>query len=450
MKLQKSGNNKLKILTKINENKYLFYLVLFGIFGVMFVLNHYTLYAADDYSYMYSFATQKKITSVWEIFPSMYAHAQTMNGRLIAHFFVQLFLLLPALIFDIINTIIFIMFVLILYKYLFWNGKINVLALIAIFALVWYFVPAFGQTMFWLDGSCNYLWGCTFSLYYLYPFIKILRNEKVLESNWKKILFVICGLAMGDYLETASFGTIILAILLLVAYKFVNKKAVPIWWIGSIVTMLVGFLLMMTSPGTMKNKVATSGLRGYVDNFINAMDMYMECLSILVIVLIVMIVCSIAAGYWKQSLLAIFFLMASLITNFMHTVASYYPPRNMFSSAIFLIVGVLILTKDLWDKKEGILITCGCWVLLIYFSAQFVHGSWDIYNTYEKCVSRDTIAHEQIEEGERNLSLPLIATKTKYAALYGLNDLNTEEADVWSNTSLARYYDVDSVIGILE
>ena len=173
----------MKTLRKMNGNKYLFYLLVAGIFGIMFLLNHYTFYAADDYSYMNSFATHKKIQTVWDIFPSMYAHAKGMNGRLVAHFFVQLFLLLPSGIFDVVNAVIFTMLILILYRYLFWNKKRNALALVSIFGLVWYFAPAFGQTMLWLDGSCNYLWGCTFSLYYLYPFMKLAKNEKVMEGS---------------------------------------------------------------------------------------------------------------------------------------------------------------------------------------------------------------------------------------------------------------------------
>lgn len=47
----------MKTLRKMNGNKYLFYLLVAGIFGIMFLLNHYTFYAADDYSYMNSFAT---------------------------------------------------------------------------------------------------------------------------------------------------------------------------------------------------------------------------------------------------------------------------------------------------------------------------------------------------------------------------------------------------------
>ena len=58
----------MKTLRKMNGNKYLFYLLVAGIFGIMFLLNHYTFYAADDYSYMNSFATHKKIQTVWDIF----------------------------------------------------------------------------------------------------------------------------------------------------------------------------------------------------------------------------------------------------------------------------------------------------------------------------------------------------------------------------------------------
>ena len=56
----------------------------------------------------------------------------------------------------------------------------------------------------------------------------------------------------------------------------------------------------MTAPGTLKNKVATSGLHGYVDNFINAMDLYVEHLLILLLILIVLIVCSVILEWYKK------------------------------------------------------------------------------------------------------------------------------------------------------
>ena len=440
----------MKTLRKMNGNKYLFYLLVAGIFGIMFLLNHYTFYAADDYSYMNSFATHKKIQTVWDIFPSMYAHAKGMNGRLVAHFFVQLFLLLPSGIFDVVNAVLFTMLILILYRYLFWNKKRNALALVSIFGLVWYFAPAFGQTMLWLDGSCNYLWGCTFSLYYLYPFMKLAKNEKVMEGKIQKILFLVAGFAMGDYLETASFGTIVLAVLLLAYHRWMKKEKIPVWGMGSVLTMLAGFLFMMTAPGTLKNKVATSGLHGYVDNFINAMDLYVEHLLILLLILIVLIVCSVILEWYKKTWIALFFLAASLITNFMHTVASYYPERNMLSSALFLIVGILIMVEEFWHRKIGIAVTCSCWILLVFFTVQFFHGSWDIYNTYAKCMARDRLAKEQIAAGEKNLTLPVVIPETEYAALKGLADLDAADRYAWNNAAMAAYYQVESIIGVAE
>ena len=105
--------------------------------------------------------------------------------------------------------------------------------------------------------------------------------------------------AMGDYLETASFGTIVLAVLLLAYHRWMKKEKIPVWGMGSVLTMLAGFLFMMTAPGTLKNKVATSGLHGYVDNFINAMDLYVEHLLILLLILIVLIVCSVILEWYK-------------------------------------------------------------------------------------------------------------------------------------------------------
>lgn len=131
--------------------------------------------------------------------------------------------------------------------------------------------------------------------------MKLAKNEKVMEGKIQKILFLVAGFAMGDYLETASFGTIVLAVLLLAYHRWMKKEKIPVWGMGSVLTMLAGFLFMMTAPGTLKNKVATSGLHGYVDNFINAMDLYVEHLLILLLILIVLIVCSVILEGYKKT-----------------------------------------------------------------------------------------------------------------------------------------------------
>ena len=80
------------------------------------------------------------------------------------------------------------------------------------------------------------------------------------------------------------------------------------------------------------------------------------------------------------------------------------------------------MVEEFWHRKIGIAVTCSCWILLVFFTVQFFHGSWDIYNTYAKCMARDRLAKEQIAAGEKNLTLPVVIPETEYAALKGLAD----------------------------
>lgn len=74
----------------------------------MLALNILSPYHGDDFAYNFSFATGERIASFADIFPSLASHAHSMNGRLVAHFFVHLFTLFPTVVFDIVNSVVFI------------------------------------------------------------------------------------------------------------------------------------------------------------------------------------------------------------------------------------------------------------------------------------------------------------------------------------------------------
>ena len=136
----------------------------FFIFVVMLILNSLTPLCTDDYVYSYSFAEGKideyiKIDNILYIFPSMYNHAFTQNGRLVAHFFTQFFLMYSKILFNIINSLVFVTLVVLIYRMCVIHKKKNNILVWFVAALIWYFVPYLGQTCMWLDGSCNYLWG---------------------------------------------------------------------------------------------------------------------------------------------------------------------------------------------------------------------------------------------------------------------------------------------------
>ena len=86
------------------------------ILGLMLYCNLHTGLMADDYSYSFSLSNGQRITNVSQIFDSMRAHRQLVNGRVITHSFVQLFLMIPHVIFDIVNSLVFILEILMVLK----------------------------------------------------------------------------------------------------------------------------------------------------------------------------------------------------------------------------------------------------------------------------------------------------------------------------------------------
>ena len=99
--------NKSGTFDRVNRSRVTVTAVCLGIFLVMLVCNLWTDLVADDYRYFFSYADESRIESVADIFPSMAAHRHIMNGRVAAHFLVQFFLLLPPIVFKLINPLVY-------------------------------------------------------------------------------------------------------------------------------------------------------------------------------------------------------------------------------------------------------------------------------------------------------------------------------------------------------
>ena len=96
----------MKYKTLSPEQKLILWLFL-TLFMVILVLTALTPMLADDYSYSFSYADRSRISSLSDILRSLQAHRDTMNGRMTAHFFAHLFLLLPKPVFSVCNALVF-------------------------------------------------------------------------------------------------------------------------------------------------------------------------------------------------------------------------------------------------------------------------------------------------------------------------------------------------------
>ena len=88
------------------------------------------------------------------------------------HFLTTLFSFMPKHIFDILNTFAYMAATYLIYAICNVKKKHNLSLYISIHALLWFCVPDYGQVMFWMCGSANYLWASLPVLLMIYVYLR--------------------------------------------------------------------------------------------------------------------------------------------------------------------------------------------------------------------------------------------------------------------------------------
>ena len=242
-------------LYKLNSSRLSMIAVLIGIFLIMLFCNFNTDLVADDYMYCFSFADNSRIDSLADIFPSMAAHRHSMNGRVVAHFMVQLFLMLPKAVFNIFNAAFFTALVWLIYYIARRDRKNNALLLMCCFGLIWVLQPEFGQVYLWLDGSVNYLWCAVACLAWLIPWLRHFLGE-LRFSLPTQALYIVFSVVVGAFSENASVALIFMAMLFIFLEAVWQKRKIEKWMLISLLAAFVGFMYMMLAPAESVNKSA--------------------------------------------------------------------------------------------------------------------------------------------------------------------------------------------------
>lgn len=414
----------------------------------IFTCNILTDLCADDYGYFINFATKERIRTVWEIFPSMAAHAHKMNGRLVAHFLVQLFLLLPLWIFKILNTAAFMVQLVLIYKISGAGKKYGAAVFLAAFGMLWIFQPAFGQVNLWLDGSFNYLWSLMFGLAFLLPYIRVFNNQKEIENKAAKILFVLLGFLAGAYLENASAAVIFAAAVLIILIKIYKKKRLPICYYLSAAASVCGYLFMMSAPAEHTNKSAEFAFKTLLDNFVFALKIFKGFAALFVIFALLLVLALLSRKNIDKIILSLTFFVSAMCSNFIMIFASYYPERCAFAPVVFLTASNALLLSVVLESAYKVWPLCISAVLAAFTVYYAAIGLTDIYRTHKAITANNEYIIECREQGILDIELPMVKAKTKYSVVNGLKYLDTGEREIWPNNSISKYYGINSVIGV--
>ena len=437
-------------MKNIKQSKIISVILLCIIFLLLLLCNSFTQEIADDYNYHFSWSSHQRITNVFEIFDSMRVHAIETNGRVVAHFFVQLFEMLPKIVFNLINSAMFVALIAVIYRMATSKERNNYL-LAAIFGAVWFFSPAFGQVYLWLDGACNYLWAAVFALFYLLPFVNDLLFDKPIKSPVIKVLMVIAALPVGALSENGSAAVIGMMVLFLLAIRFIRRRKFTLWGVLSVVSALVGFYLMAKAPGTTKNKSVGLNLGLLRENFVNSLEVLRTIEILLIVFLVLLVICCICKINRERLWCSLILFAGAIASNFVMVVAAYYPARSLIFTTIFMIAATAILAQFVFENiKYKTVMSCTCAVLMLYTAYYVCIGVNDMYLSNSKLYENEVYIEKCKSEGIMDIKLPMVPSYTKYSAVNGLMYLSTESPEDWPNGIMAKYYGVDSIIGYWE
>ncbi len=422
-------------------------IIIAAIYLFMLVCNFLTPMLVDDYTYVYSFVDGSEMDSVFDIFPSIVAHASKMNGRHVAHFFAQLFLFIPQIIFKLLNPAVFCLLLYIIAKIA--SKEVQIKSLALGFGLIFVFEPVFGQVNLWLDGACNYLFSYAVCLLWLFSFISEYENGEKNRPAYLKILIVLLGFFAGGWNENVSAATIFMA-LLVIAVMFIKHRKVKLELWLSLAFAAVGFLLMALAPAESANKISGMDFGMLRENIVIATKMLTEITPLILLYTALLTVSFMTSGVTDKNIIATVLALGGLASNYIMIVAAYYHERSAAYTAVLFAAGCVVLCRSLWDAGAKKLVACVISLTLVGCAYFAVIGTNDIYLSW-----RDAKANEEYliachDSGKRSAEIVWIHGETKYSPVYGMKYIDVNDPTSWPNYNMSKYYGLDVIYGRME
>ena len=413
------------------------------VFLCMFFLTALTPKYADDFAYSFSFVTDQRITSFFQIFPSMSIHRELLNGRVVPHFLVQLFLMLPKVVFSILNA--FNVGLLLWLSNKFMNAESvrqRTCSLAAGVFAIWVFSPSFGENYLWLDGAVNYSWGISVLLIFLWPYgAAWLKTDKETPKLWK-VLHVLLALFAGAWSENGSLVFMFLAFsLMMLIWK--RDKRIRYDLLLSLIMSCAGYAFLMSAPAT-SGRSAGASFERLALNFrriLLATQKYLIWLYLAAAVLLAL--CLLWHGRRERIVFSVLLLAGGLASLGCFVFAAYFVERH-FSVTVFLtVLACTVMMDELFCLKKPEINVVLVGVLTVVFLFQFGFGVLDILNAYRAEGEREQKIYEAIQRGETTVTLTNHYNATRYALPFIL-----DVPDNWINMTVASYYGLDSVYGL--
>lgn len=435
---------------------------------LFFLLNKYTpLSFKDDLEYSFSYATGERMNTVTEVIASQIEHYNVKNGRFLVHTIDQLLLMCGKQIFNVVNTIVFVLFIyLVCYHGVGENPIKHPYILLYSFSIFFILTPIFAENFLWVSGACNYLFGFTIVLLYMLPYRYALEHShqkhNLLTEILKLVGMTVFGIIAGNTMENAALAMIVAVIGYLVIYRIRGIKYYS-WMFAPGVAL--GLLTLLLSPGEMHriDKAGSLSITTMLSSFLRTSIAFVVHFYILIIILVIFIYIYMqhtrqidckrkkiiqfhvynlgAAGVYFFAMLAAMYSMIVVEGG----IGVY--SRIWFGPMTFLVIAVFNSLNAVKEFiSERVKQSEALFAVLIAIITFAITGQ-GIINVRNRCAEYDArveMINEQVENGKSIIHIPAISSSSTYSIYFC--DSEHLYYDIDKNTLIAKYYDVSAVI----
>lgn len=223
-----------------------------GIFLLMYALNYLMPLHRDDYDYSMIWLTGQHIASLADVMESLWRHYLLHGGRMVAFFFLDVFLLVGKGIFDVANALMFLALVVLLKMHARRDGRFwqepKLFAVMGVFA--WLSFPHFGEVAVWKCGAAVYLWTGVIVALFLLPYnlhFRAMTQGVPPARRWLALPMLVLGILAGWSVENLAVTVFVLAAGL--SWRARRKGAMPVWMPAGASGAFLGLVLLVAAPG---------------------------------------------------------------------------------------------------------------------------------------------------------------------------------------------------------
>lgn len=432
----------------------LFFLLLL-IFISIFILNLLYPYFPDDWLYSYISGPQTilntRVSSLSDVFYSQYNHYFLWGGRSVVHVIDQTLLMLDFRVMCLINSLVFVVFLYIIYLIANKKNNINIYLFLLLVFLTIIAQPEFCETVLWKTGTANYLYGTLIIILFIYQYIRYYFYPHNNYSKIRCLVIFIFGIVAGWTNENMSVALIFFILSFFFILKIQNVK-IPYWGIYGVVGVVLGCVVMLIAPGNFVRLETMDNINGFfpsIETVLKFFSRYMIRLLIPYLLFLFLYqkysVQKTKEERKKMMYISFLFVVTSIIALLVMSAAPLFPKRALFGIiTLFAIgIGILYANIDLYRvnliRKMNLTISI---IFVVWLTVDFILKYENFYTLSMFWKERQIQAEKEKEKGVEDVVFekPVPENLHKYFVF----DL-TEDPANWMNEAYAKYYGLKSV-----